>query len=160
VVLTAALAILTLVALSTVVFASPVAATVSEENGGHQVLVKARGIALSRVDNQTVRAPVNMTLVLYLGEGHRHVIPIKAVEGTVDINGTQYDLTSGRGIILTDGHTALLVCKGEGDNGEITIRLLAEYFWMGGHLYAVRSKGCVTDNAKMGLLLRAMARTS
>jgi len=149
--LTAVLVIVALAVLSTTVFAFPVAAAVTEENTERQVLVKARGVALNKVNNQTERLPVNMTLVLYLGEGRRHVIPIKAAEGTLNINGTLYNITSGRGIILTEGHVALLTCSGEGDNGEITVKLLAEYFWMGGHLYAVRSRGiCITDNARMG----------
>lgn len=159
-ILAVAVALVALTALSVVVFASP-EATDAEEGTERQVFVKAQGLALSNVDNQTIKAPVNMTLVLYLGERHGPVIPIEAAEGTVNINGTQYNVLSGKGLILPRGQIAFLVCEGEGEDGEITFKLLAEYFWMGGRLYAVRSKGiCIIDDTKMVLLLRAMARVS
>lgn len=144
---------------SVAAFAMPATAA---EGLGSQVYMRARGIAISKVENETVRLPVNMTLTLNLGSRHGPITPIKAANGTVYIGNTQYNITNGKGVIIHKRHAALLRIAGLVEGGQqIVIKLKARYFWILGHLYAVRAKGIsITEDSQMKLLIRAMAVTS
>ena len=125
------------------------------------LIVKARGVAIQRVENDTVRMPARFELNLTLGPTRRRlgVTPVKDGEGTIEVNETVYTVENARGIILSDGHVAFIKLTGVDDTGEsITLFIKARYFWMGRRLYVARAIGVLkTGETNTLLLLRVKA---
>jgi len=156
--LAAVATILAVALVSTAVFAVPANA---EEPlcYSKRVEVHARGIAKQKIENETIKMPVEMNLTLYLGERHGPFTPITGAQGAIDVNGTVYDISCGGGRIFHRKEQAFIWLTGvDSENQTITIRLYAEYFWMGGNLYVARSIGAFKADVNMRLLLRAKAR--
>jgi hypothetical protein len=152
------------IAISAVLTASmlvyPAFAEETEVQNKH-IAVKAKGFAFKRIDNETIKQyPVELTLTLELGERNGTRIPVLGVNGTVDVNGTVYTIESGKGVILTGRHVALIQCEGVDANGnEVTLGIRAVYFWWGGKLYAFRAKALLsTADGRMLLLMRGVAK--
>jgi hypothetical protein len=122
--------------------------------------LKAQGIAVEKVDNQTVKSQANFTLSLQPTETNATVKKFSVSGGTIEVDGTAYTITGGNGAVLTRRHAILLQAQGTGPDGQaVTLKLAGRYFWMGGHLYVVRIVGKLqTDNGNFLLLLRAGIR--
>lgn len=137
----------------------PTFASQSELERKH-VYARARGIAIQKIDNETIKMPVRVNLTLVLGKKRGKFIPVLNVNGSVDVNGTIYTIEYGDGIIQTKRHIAFIRCVGfDAEENEVTLRLGAAYFWWGGKLYAFRAKALLcTENTRMGLLLRGIAK--
>jgi hypothetical protein len=133
----------------------------SAEENTVQVTAYAKGIAIQKIDNETVKTPANLTLVAEPVERGEKLITFKIVGGKVDVNGTVYVISGGKGIVVKPLHMVLLRCNGTSPDGtEVLLSLRAKYFWMGGHLYVARIKGIlkVGEDTRMLLLLRGYAR--
>ena len=127
------------------------------------VYARARDIAIQKIDNETIKTPVNLELALVLGEKRGCFIPVLNVKGSIDVNGTIYTIEYGDDIIQTQRHWALIRCVGSNAEGleeiQVTLRLGAAYFWWGGDLYAFRAKALlrIADTPTL-LLLRGIAK--
>ena len=149
-----------IIVIPNVTFATP--STLAEENT-LQVTAYAKGIAIQKVNNETVRMPANLTLTAEPVERREKLILFKIVSGKVDINGTLCTISGGKGIVIKPRHIVLLRCNGTSPDGtEVILNLHAIYFWMGGHLYVTRIKGIlkVGEDTRMLLLMRGFARIS
>lgn len=147
-----------IIVIPNVTFATP--STLAEENTV-QVTAYAKGIAIQKVNNETVRMPANLTLTAEPVERREKLILFKIVSGKVDINGTVYTISEGEGVLIKARHTVVLRCQGTSPDGtEVLLKLRAEYFWMGGHLYVARVKGIlkIGEDTRMLLLMRGFAR--
>jgi len=125
------------------------------------IIGKARGIAIQHIDNETIRMPANLTLAATPMMRREKVITFKIVGGEVNINGTVYPISEGKGVVIKPRHVVILRCKGTTPDGEeLLLRLRAKYFWMGGHLYVARIKSAlrIGEDTKMLLLLRGAAK--
>jgi hypothetical protein len=134
--------------------------TVAEESAV-QVTAYAKGTAIQKIDNETVKMPVNLTLAAEPIERGEKRILFKIVGGKIDINGTVYTISEGKGIVIKLRHIVLLRCQGTSPDGtEVLLSLRARYFWMGGHLYVARVEGILRfgEDARMLLLMRGYAR--
>jgi len=126
-----------------------------------QVTAYAQGIAIQEMDNETVKMPANVTLTAEPIERGEKLILFKIVGGRVDINGTLYTISQGKGVVIKPRHIVVLHCQGTSPDGaQVLLRLRVRYFWMGGHLYVARVKGIlkIGEDTKMLLLLRGHAR--
>jgi len=141
---------------STVIYVFP--AQAEESLCGKRVEIFARGITKQRIGNETIKMPANMNLTLYLGERHGPFTPITGSQGVIDVDGNVYEITCGGGRIFHRKEQAFVWLTGVDDeNQTFTIRLYAEYFWMGGNLYVARSIGVFKTDVDMRLLLRMKA---
>lgn len=155
-----AFAIITIaVIITTSVLVYPIFAETSELQR-KQVYARARGVAIQKNDNETVKTPVNLTLALVLGEKRGNFTPVLNVKGSIDVNGTIYTFEYGDGIIQTQRHRAFIRCVGiDSNDNQVTFRLGAAYFWWGGKLYVFRAKALLrTADAPTLLLLRGIAK--
>lgn len=134
--------------------------TLAEENTV-QVIAYAKGIAIQKIDNETVKMPANLTLVAEPIERGEKLILFKIVGGKVDVNGAVYTISEGEGMVIKARRTVMLRCQGTGPEGaEVLLRLRAEYFWMGGHLYVARVTGVlkIGEDTRILLLMRGYTR--
>jgi len=124
---------------------------------GKLVVLKARGVALERVDNQTVTMPANMTLLLEPVKRYWRITVFRVVNGTVEVDGTSYAIIGGRGFVVHDRHALALQAWGTGPEGQtVTLKLVGRYFWMWGHVYVARLLGVLQiDDTRLFLILRA-----
>jgi hypothetical protein len=147
-----------IIAVPNMAWASP--STLAEENTV-KVTVYAKGIALQKIDNGRAKMPANLTLTAEPVECGEKRILFKIVGGKVDINGTVYTISEGKGIVFKLRHIVLLRCQGTNPDGtEVLLSLRAKYFWMGGHLYVARVEGILRfgEDARILLLMRGYAR--
>lgn len=154
----AVVAIVTFVAASSIAYPAIVA---QPEVQNKQIIAKAMGWAFQRVDSETIEQNnVTLKLVLEIGERRGPVAFIVNASGSVDIDGTVYTIQSGKGLIGTMGHVALVHCEGVDDGGnKIVLGIGSTYFWWGGHLYAFRAKAFLrTAESPMLLLVRGLAK--
>ena len=124
------------------------------------VILKARGLVVEKIDNQTLRMPANMTLFLEPVMKYRGAIGFKVVNGTVIVNGTTYVIAEGKGLVIGRRHGIILQANGTGpDEQTVSLRIAGRYFWMWGHLYMARLRGVLrVDDAMLWLWLRAAVR--
>lgn len=148
------------VVITTSVLAYPAFATEEPEFQSKHVYVRARGIAVQKIDNETIKTPVNLTLTLVLGEKRGNFIPVLNVNGSIDVNSTIYTIEYGDGIIQTQRHVAFIRCVGfDADGNQLILRIRAPYFWWGRKLYVFRAKALLrTVDTRMLLLLRGIAK--
>jgi len=154
----AAVFLIAIIVVPNIAFATSL--TLSEETAV-QVTADARGIAIQKVNNETVQMPANLTLVAEPIERGEKLILFKIVGGRVDINGAVYTISEGKGIVVKPRHIVMLRCQGTSSDGtEILLGLCVKYFWMGGHLYVARVKGVlkIGEDTRMLLLMRGYAR--
>jgi hypothetical protein len=150
-----------LILMITVPYISYATSTENTTTECNPIIGKARGIAIQHVDNETIRMPANLTLAATPVMRRDKVIAFKIVGGEVNINGTVYTISEGKGVVIKPQHVVLLRCKGTTPDGEeLLLRLHAKYFWMGGHLYVARIKGVlrIGEDTRMLLLLRGAAK--
>lgn len=147
------------VVVTTSVLAYPTFAEGSVPQRKH-VYARARGVAIQKIDNETIKTPVNFTLTLVLGEKRGNFTTVLNVKGAIDVNGTIYTIEYGDGIIQTQRHVAFIRCVGfDAEDDQVTLRLGATYFWWGGKLYAFRGRALLRAvDTRMLLLLRGIAK--
>ena len=153
--------IVALVALALIAVALfPSVAFAAEETTPQTRILRARGLAFERIENETVKMPTNLTLVVEPGKIGRGVITFNVVSGEMEVNGVKYTITEGKGLVAYYRRTLGMQLNGTDQDGNaVTVKLGGSYFWMWGRLHVARLAGTlVTDNAKFGLLLRAAIR--
>ncbi|MCD6445598.1 hypothetical protein J7L49_02290 [Candidatus Bathyarchaeota archaeon] len=143
-------------------FVYPTFAVTEQKTQRNLVYVKARGMAIQKINNETVKTPANLTLILMLGEKRGEFRPVLNVKGSININGTVYTVECGDGAIQTQRHIAFIRCLGnDTDGNQIAFRLGIAYFWWGGKLYVFRGKASLhTTDTRMLLMLRGLAKTA
>jgi hypothetical protein len=159
IVVTIAIALALMVALPTIGFAT--SSSASEEILSQKIVVlKAKGIAVEKIDNQTVKMPANMTLFLEPVRKYRGVIGFKVVNGTVEVNNTTYVIAEGKGLLIYRRHAIVLQATGTAPDGQtVTLKIAGRYFWMWRHLYVARLRGVLrVDDTTLWLWLRAASR--
>ncbi len=126
--------------------------------GKSTVSVNAKGIAVRKTDGEREKRELGLSLALKLGERRENFIPVEAVEGSVVIGGTTYDVAEARGVVLYKRSTIILRLRcNDGSSMVLHIR----YFWMGGGLYALRGLGASgVENGRTIILFRGTARVS
>lgn len=165
-----AISVFAVIAIATAVMASMlVYPTYADEQElqSKNVLARAKGVALQRIDNTTIKiSPVSLNLTLTLGENKGDSIPVLRVNGSLNVNGTVYTIEYGDGVIRTGSrfgrvHIAFIRAVGfDAEGNQITLKIQAPYFWWGGNLYAFRAKATIqTADSSMLLLLRGVAKT-
>jgi hypothetical protein len=139
-------------------------ASTSAETGDTQSsrirLLRAKGIVLERSNGQVVINSAGFTLSLEAVEVNETIIKFDVVGGTVEINGTEYAITQGKGAVIRDKHGFLLEAQGNDVGGQpVTLKLAGRYFWMWGRLHVARLLGSLqTESCKTFLLLRSVIR--
>jgi len=127
----------------------------------HNVTAQSKGWAFQRIDNETIKQyALALNLTMELGPEKGSLIPIVNVTGSVAVHSTSfnavYTIESGKGIIETDKHVALISAQGvDAQNNTVTLKAQVDYFWWGGRTYAFRGKAVLyTSQNPMLLLLR------
>jgi hypothetical protein len=141
-------------------YASSPAETTAETQSSRTRMLRAKGIAVEKVNGQVVRSSAGFALALEATEVNETIIKFNVISGTVKINETEYAITGGNGAVIRDKHGFLLQAQGTNADGQsVTLKLAGRYFWMWGHLYVARIAGSLqTDSAKISLVLRAAIR--
>lgn len=156
---TATIALILIVAMPYIGYAAP--SPTSEEILSQKIVIlKARGIAIEKIDNQTVKMPANLTLFCEPIKKYKGFTGFKIVNGTMEVDGTTYVITEGKGLVIHQKNAVILQSKGTGPDGQtVTLKLAGRYLWMWGHLYVARLWGVFRfDNRVLLLRLRAAAR--
>jgi hypothetical protein len=159
IVTTMTLALVFLVSLPYAYASSPSAATDETQSSRTRVL-RAKGIAVERTGSQAVITPASFALSLEATEVNETSIAFNVINGTVEINGTEYAIAGGNGAVIRDKHGFVLEAQGTGPEGQaVTLKLAGRYFWMWGRVYVARIAGSLqTDSTKIPLVLRAAIR--
>lgn len=156
---TTALALVFIVSLPYAYASSP-SATTAETQSSRTRILRAKGLAVEKANNQLVISSAGFALALEATEVNETIIKFNVISGTVKINGTEYVITGGNGAVIRDKRGFLLQAEGTSPEGQsVTLKLAGRYFWMWGHLYVARIVGSLqTDSAKIWLVLRAAIR--
>ncbi len=156
---TTALALVFIVSLPCA-YASSSSATTEETQSSRTRILRAKGLALDKANNQVVITSASFALSLEATEVNETIIKFNVVGGTVRINGTEYMTTGGNGAVVRDKHGLLLQAEGTSAEGQsVTLKLAGRYFWMWRRLYLARIVGSLqTDSAKISLVLYAVIR--
>jgi hypothetical protein len=133
--------------------------TVGTSPSGHNITAICNGWAFQRVDNETIKQyAIELNVTIELGSGKGGAISIVNVTGALSVNSTVfnavYEVDSGKGVIETGKHVALI--SAQGFNGQDTIALKADvtYFWWGDKAFAFRGRALLQQaNEKPMLLL-------
>lgn len=134
--------------------------TINTETQGNQTrMLRAKGIAVEKA-SQVVIAPAGFALSLEATEFNATIIKFNVVGGTVEINGTEYVITGGKGAVIRDKHGFLLRAQGNSPDGQsATLKLTGRYFWIWRCLHVARLVGSLqTENAKTLLVMRSVIR--
>jgi hypothetical protein len=125
----------------------------------HNVTAQSRGWAFQRIDNETIKQyAVELNLAIELGPRKSSLIPIVNITGSVSVHSTSfnavYTIESGKGVIETNKHVALISAKGvDAQNNAITLKSEIDYFWWGGKIFAFTGKAILHPNGNPMLLL-------
>jgi len=141
-------------------YASSPSAPTAETQSSRTRMLRAKGLAVEKVNGQIVISSAGFALALEATEVNETIIKFDVVGGTVRINETEYVITGGNGAVIRDKHGFLLQAEGTSPEGQpVTLKLAGRYFWMWGHLHVARIAGSLqTDSAKTWLVLRAAIR--
>jgi hypothetical protein len=125
---------------------------------GENITATCSGWAFQRIDNETIKQyALEMNITIELGAASNHKVAIINVTGSVSINSTTfnavYTIQSGKGILETKQHVALI--KAEGTNGadNVTLKIEAPYFYWGGKTYAFRGRALLEETGQKPMLL-------
>jgi hypothetical protein len=157
----AALALILMVAFPSLVYAQSSFTSTSQDSSTPKTRVlRAVGIAAENDSGVITKMPVNLTLVLEPIKANRTIAIFQVASGAVDVKGTTYTITGGKGAVVFNRHVVLLQAQGTGPAGQqVTLKLEGRYFWMWGHLYVIRILGSLQlDNTKLLVLMRAGIR--
>ena len=133
--------------------------TTTDPTPGMKTL-NAKGYAVEKVDPQSTKYQATFTLTLKASDATATVKKFDVISGNVVVNGNTYTITTGNGGVAIGKHAILLQAQGTSSDGKpVTLKLEGQYFWMGGHLYAVRIAAKLqTDQASYTMLMRAAIR--
>jgi len=126
-----------------------------------QVTAYAKGLAIQKIGNKTVKMPANLTLAAEPIRRGEKLIAFKIIDGKVDINDMVYTISEGSGVVVKPQQAVWIHCKGSCPDGtEVRLNLYARYFWMGGHLCVARIKGIlkIGEDTRTLLLMRGLVR--
>ncbi len=157
----AALALVFIVVFPCVVYAQSSSTSTSQDSSTPKARVlRAVGIAAENDSGVITKMPANFTLVLEPIKANRTVIIFQVDSGSVNVKGTTYTITGGKGAVVFNKNVLLMQAQGTGPDGQpVTLKLEGRYFWMWGHLYVIRILGSLQlDNAKLLVLMRAGIR--
>jgi len=141
-------------------YASPETSITAETQSSQTRILRAKGIAVEKANSQLVIAPAGFALSLEATEVNATIIKFKVVGGAVKVNGTEYVITGGNGVVIRDKHGFLLQAQGNSLDGQsATLKLAGRYFWMRGRLHVARLLCSLqTENAKALLVMRSVIR--
>lgn len=125
------------------------------------VQIDAKGYAFARVDQETLKQYNSTTnIVIQVQPATERIEREIDITGTVKVNDATYTVSDGKVFIGKEKKLIFVNCTGTDENGnQITLKLAANYFWWGGHAYALRSKAVLqTDDQPMLLLQRGIAK--
>lgn len=128
---------------------------------GQNITATCKGSAFQRIDNETIKQyALELNVTIELGAAANHTVSIINVTGSITINSTSfnavYTIQTGKGIIETNRHIALIKAQGTNGQDTVTVKIEAPYFYWGGKAYAFRGRALLqqTDQKPMLLLLR------
>jgi hypothetical protein len=130
-------------------------------SGTLMVQIDAKGYAFARVDQETLKQYNSTTSIVIQIQPATETTERKIdITGTVKVNDATYTVSDGKVFIGKERKLIFVNCTGTDESGnQITLKLGANYFWWGGHAYALRSKAVLqTDDQPMLLLQRGIAR--
>jgi hypothetical protein len=130
-------------------------------SGTLMVQIDAKGYAFARVDQETLKQYNSTTnIVIQIQPATETTEREIDIAGTVKVNDATYTVSDGKVFIGKERKLIFVNCTGTDENGnQITLKFGANYFWWGGHAYALRSKAVLqTDDQPMLLLQRGIAR--
>jgi hypothetical protein len=141
-------------------YASTEAATTAEKQSNRTRMLNAKGVAVKKDDGQLVTAPAGFALALETTKVNETIIKFNVVSGSVEINGTEYQISEGHGAVLRDKRVFLLEAQGTSPDGQsATLKLAGRYFWMWGRLYVARVLGSLqAESVRTLLVLRSVIR--
>ena len=125
----------------------------------HNVTAQSEGWAFQRINNETIKQyALELNLTLQLGIEKDHDIPIVNVIGSVSVHSTSFNavylIESGKGVIETNKHVALISAQGiDAQNNTVTLKAEADYLWWGGRAYAFRGRAILYNSENPMLLL-------
>ncbi len=130
-------------------------------SGNLMVQIDAKGYAFARIDQETIKQYKSITNIIIQVQPATETTEREInVKGTVKVNDATYTVSDGKVFIGKERKLIFVNCTGTDENGnQITLKLGANYFWWGGHSYALRSKALLqTDDQPILLLQRGIAR--
>jgi hypothetical protein len=132
----------------------------SQERMERLVALRARGIAIEKMEEERTRLPAGMGLLIRLGPRNETRIFLRVLKGRVRIGGSLYNVTDGRGVIFLARHAALLRFTALDKDGEsVGFRFALRYWRTTRGLFAVRMRGFLqTKEGRVFLLLRGHAK--
>jgi hypothetical protein len=125
------------------------------------VQIDAKGYAFARVDQETLKQYNSTTSILIQVQPATETTEREIdITGTIKVNDATYTVSDGKVFIGKEKKLIFVNCTGTDENGnQITLKFGANYFWWGGHAYALRCKAVLqTDDQPMLLLQRGIAR--
>lgn len=133
---------------------------VSQERKERLVALRGRGIVIKKMEEERMRLPAGMGLLIRLGPRNETRIFFRVLKGRVRVGGGLYNVTNGRGIIFLARHTALLRLTALNKDGEsVGFKFALRYRRITRGLFAVRMRGFLqTEEGRVFLLLRGHAK--
>lgn len=125
------------------------------------VQIDAKGYAFARVDQENLKQySCTTNIVIQVQPATETTEREIDITGTVKVNDAAYTVSDGKVLIGKEKKLIYVDCTGTDDNGnQITLKFGANYFWWGGHAYALRSKAALhTDDQSILLLQRGIAK--
>ena len=130
-------------------------------SGTFMVQIDAKGYAFARIDQETLKQYNCTTSIVIQVQPATETTERKIdITGTVKVNDATYTVSDGKVFTGKERKLIFVNCSGTDESGnQITLKLGANYFWWGGHAYALRSKAVLqTADQPMLLLQRGIAR--
>ena len=125
------------------------------------VQIAAKGYGFARVDQGTLKQYNSTTkLVIQVQPATETTEREIDITGTVKVNDATFTVSDGKVFIGKERKLIFVNCTGIDENGnQSTLKFGANYFWWGGHAYALRCRAVLqTDDQPMLLLQRGIAR--
>jgi hypothetical protein len=133
---------------------------VSQEQAQGLVALRARGIAISRTDEEKTRAGATVGLLVKLGIRNGSRIPLSVLKGRIRVGETLYNVTGGRGVVFLPRRLVLLRLTAEDGDGEsVVFRFAIRYAHIAKGIYGVKMAGVLkAEESRVFLLLRGYAK--
>jgi hypothetical protein len=131
---------------------------VSQKQAQGLVALRARGIAISRTDEEKTRAGATVGLLVKLGIRNGSRIPLSVLKGRIRVGEAVYNVTGGRGVVFLPRHLVLLRLTAE-DGESVVFRFAVRYAHIAKGIYGVKMAGVLkAEESRVFLLLRGYAK--
>jgi hypothetical protein len=124
------------------------------------VALRARGIAVEKIDEERTVTPTKMGLLIQLGEPNQGRIPIQVLRGRVKIGEDLCNITGGKGVVLLWRQIALIRCEALDPDGEsVVFKFAIRYRRVAQDVFALRIAGVLkTEGNRVFMRLRGLAK--